>query len=348
MRQVLGPLALGLAIVLTGLTPLAQAHAAPDPLDNSVHVLADEGEDSFYWYDGYDLYNLFVREAYAQALDEEGLILRYTLYGGFSPASDADQLAVDIQAVTADGDKTFTITTTDDENWEGDMAVLVANVTEDDPPFTGVTANMQTFVSYDQLGVEPGATVEEIRMVSRADDDVRDIAPGGFMIPNSQGEGEVPAESERLVDELELAGPHGYLDASARPTQDGLVVDVESTLENGQHVTVDLKTPPGWNATLNGSAQASLPAGETVSFPVEAEATPDAGEPLSVHVKSDLGAHEQLYTGVNGSELTTASTAQAVDVDPAEPEPNESPAPAGLLVLALFAALAMVVGRRER
>jgi hypothetical protein len=346
MRKLVGPLVLALVVVTPGVASTAGAHAAPDPLDNAVHVLADEGEDTFYWYDGYDLYNLFVREAYAQTLEEPGLVFRFTLYGGFAPTELSDQLAIDIEATTTDGAQELTITTTDDQTWEGDMEVLVANVTEDDPPFTGVTSRMQTFVSYDQLGVAPGASVEDIKMESRADDDVRDVAPGGIFLPNSQGQGEIPQESERRVDSLELAGPHGYVELSTTPTETGIDVTVENTLGNGQHVTADVSAPEAWNASINGSAQTSLPDGETTTFTVEADPSPDAVDPLAVEVVSDLGAHETVYVGVNGTELTTDLEPNNVEVEPNQPEPNESPG-LGLAALAsLLASLALLTRRK--
>lgn len=349
MRKVLGPIALVFVLLASALSPLASAHAAPDPLANAVHVLADEPEDAFYWYDGYDLYNLFVREAYVQALDETGLVFRFTLYGGFAPAGTSDQLAIDVQATSPGGEQTLTINTSDDEAWEGSMDVLVANVTEDEPPWTGVTARLQAFASYEQLGVQPGASLEDVRMVSRADQDPRDVAPGGVFLPHSQGQAEVPAgESQRLADSLALEGPHGYVDVQARAADEGLAVEVENTLDNGQHVTLELDPPTGWNATVNGSAQASLPANETATFPVEVDVGPEAREPLAVDVVTDLGGHERLYTGVNGTELTTASEESDVEVEPQADEPNESPSPAALLVVALLGLLARLRPGRQR
>jgi hypothetical protein len=347
MRKALGPLALAIVLGASALAPLASAHAAPDPLDNSVHVLADEAEDAFYWYDGYDLYNLFAREAYVETLDEPGIVLRFTLYGGFAPASTADELAIDVEATSPEGTQNLTITTADDEEWSGDLEVLVANVTEDEPPWTGVTARMQVFASYEQLGVAPGASLEDVRMVSRVDDEARDVAPGGVLLPHSQGRAEAPVgESQRLVDSLELEGPHGYVDAEARSTDDGLVIAVENTLANGQHVSVDLASTEGWNASVSGPAQASLPANETAEFPVDANVTPDAREPLGIEVVTDLGGHQTLFAGVNGSQLTAASTPDEVAVEPEEPEPNESPAPATPALVSITVALAWALRRR--
>lgn len=353
MRKVLGPFAVTTLLASTAvlalaiLAPAASAHAAPDPLANAVHVLDDEPEDAFYWYDGYDLDTLHAREAYIPQLNETGIVFRYILYGGSAPGGTADAMAIDLHALSPEGEKTFTITTTDDAEWEGDMEIVVANVTEDPPPWTGVTARMQTFLSYEDLGVAPGGSLEDIRMVSRADDDPRDVAPGGVYLPHSQGEVEVPHESQRLVDSLELEGPHGYIDAQASSTDEGLAVAVENTLDNGQHVSIDLETPDGWNATVNGSAQASLEGGDSVSFPLDVDVGPDALEPLAVDVVTDLGGHQTLYTGVNGTELQTAATASDVDVAPEEPDANESPAPAGVALLGLLAVTALLI-RRDR
>lgn len=52
-------------------------------------MLSDEasGADAFYYADGYDLYNGYVREAYHASSGESGIIWRFDLYGGFGPAS---------------------------------------------------------------------------------------------------------------------------------------------------------------------------------------------------------------------------------------------------------------------
>lgn len=347
MREALAVAVLALVLAVVPLVPSTSAHAAPNPLANSVHVLADEAEDGFYWYDGYDLYNLYAREAYLETVDEAGLVFRYTLYGGHAPAGQADEMRVTIGATTADGPQAFTIATPDDHNWTGDMEVVVANVTEDDPPWTGVTARMQTFVSYEQLGVGPGGSVENVWMESRADDDLRDRAPGGIFLPGSQGQAEAPANSTRLADSIRLTGPTGYVNTSTTVQNRTLTVTVENALDNGQHVRARLNATPGWNASITGQSQASLPGGETTRFTVEANATPAAIDPLEIEVVTDVGGHETLYVGVNGTQLATGLQAHNVEVEPAQPSPNESPGLTGLATWTGLALLAVVRGRNR-
>lgn len=348
MSKLLAALTVGLMVILS-LAPTVSAHAAPEPLDNSVHVLEDEPEDAFYWYDGYDLYNLFIREAYMQTLDESGLVFRFALYGGFAPAGVAEEMAIDIGATSAEGAQLLTLATNDDAEWDGDMEVLVANVSEDELPYTGVTAKMQVFASYEDLGVAPGGSLENIWMESRADEDVRDRAPGGVFVPHSQGEGEVPTESQRLVDSLELAGPHGYVDTSITPAGDGLNVTVENTLSNGQHVQLRLDAPEGWNASLPETAQVSLGGEETTSFLVEAEADERARQPLRVNVVTDLGGFDTTYVGVDGTDLVTDIDPNAVDVEPEQETTNESPGAASLAAIVALAGSSVLAGtRRDR
>lgn len=333
-------------LAIASLAPAAGAHAAPNPLDNAVHVLEDEPEDAFYWYDGYDLFNLFAREAHLEAANETGVVFRFTLYGGFAPAGTADELSIGLSATSAQGPANLSIATADDHNWTGDMRIVAANVTEEDPPWTGVTARMQAFASYEQLGVAPGGSLEDVSMVSRAGGETRDLAPGGVYLPHSQGQAEVPTESQRLVDGLDLHGPSGYVDTSAQVANGTLTVEVENALANGQHVRLGVAEAPGWNATVDGSGQTSLPANETATFRVLAEPTPSALEPLAVEVTTDLGGHQTLFVGVNGTAMETATNPNAVEVDPAQPEPNESPGWTAAAALAALVGLARARGRR--
>ncbi len=323
--------------MLTVLAPPAWAHAAPNPLENAVHLLADEGEDSFYWYDGYDLYNLFVREAYWEPLDQEGLIFRFTLYGGFAPTDVASTLHIDIGFTTPSGEQVLRMSTTDDRNWTGDLVPLVANVTPDDLPFTGVTSKMQAFVPFEALDLAPGDSITDVWMASYADEDLVDLAPGGVFLPHSQGMVEVPMESSRVTDELPLVGPHGYMSVEHTITPGTLSIDVENILSTGQHVGVVPVETPGWNVSVVGGSAASVDGGEAATFTLNVSAAPAATAPLPVQVISDLGARDWIYVGVNGSELLTANSAEAVAVAPEAPATNESPGIGlvGLLVIGL-------------
>lgn len=339
------PLLTTLVLALLMATPTALSHAAEEPLNVEVEVLEDEGEDAFYWYDGYDLYNLFVREAYWEPLDQEGIIFRFTLYGGFSEAPEVDALHIDISA-GSDNATTLRLTTTDDQTWEGDLTVVAANITEDEPPFTGVTSKLQAFVPYDALGLSPGDTLANVSMASYAGEDLRDIAPGGFFLPGSGGQGEVPGESQRLVDELPLEGTGGYTEVTPTATGSSVQLLVKSNLEaTGQHIEVVPGQAPGWNLTVEGPTAASVDAGGETTFDLNVTASSSATEPLPVAIITDLGGREWVYLGINGTELQTGLEPASVDVAPEQP-PQESPGPGVLgLLLGLTLAVALV-GRR--
>jgi hypothetical protein len=353
MREAIALTLLTFVLVGPSLAPAVSAHAAPEPLANSEHLLADEAEDAFYFYDGYDVYNLFARQAYLETADEMGVVFRFTLYGGHAPRGQADAMNIDIGATTEDGEQTLRIGTEDDETWEGDMTIFAKNVTSTEPPSpwsTGVTARMQVFASYDQLGVGEGGSIENVWMAARADEDLRDRAPGGIYVPNSGGEAEVPLESEgRLVDSLTMDGPHGYVDVTTETDGDVVTVNVENVLENGQHIYLRPQATPGWNVSAIGESQTSLKSSSTTSFQVKATPTTEASEPLELRVVTDLGGLETVYVGANGTSsdatLEPASEASGADVDVAEPAPNESPG-LGLAAVALVLA-GLAVARRE-
>lgn len=339
---------LGTLIACSLVTPSVAGHAAPEPLSNEVHVIEDDARDEFYWYDGYDLHHLHVREAHWETLDQTGLVFRFTLYGGFAPGEVSEALHIDISASGPDGEQTARFTTTDDANWTSEQGtVLFSDVTEDDPPYTGVTARMQVLVPYATFGADVGDVVDNVTMRSYADDDLRDIAPGGIFLPMSGGAAEVPQESsQRLVDALELAGPSGYVDIELSADRADATVEVANALDNGQHVALEPVETPGWNVTVGGFDQASLEVDESVAFKLNATADPTTTEPLPVHVVTDLGGFRTVYLGVNGTQLESGLEPASVDVTPEQPA-NESPGVAPLALVAGLIGLA-AAGRRRR
>lgn len=333
-------------LVLLALAPAAQSHAAPDPLENEVHLLADEGEDAFYWYDGYDLYNLFVREAHWQPTGEDGLIFRYTLYGGFSEAPAANELHTDITVSGPDGPTTLRMTTENDRNWTGQLTLVNLNVTEDSLPYTGVTAKIQAFVPYSALNVSVGDVISQATMASLADDDLRDIAPGGIFLPMSGGMAEVPAESLRVTDEVPLVGPTTYFDATTAVQGSTLTVTIENAFEaSGQHVGVVPGDVPGWTAESLTPMAASIDGGESVTMELNLSAAPETTAPLPIEVHSDLGGREVLYIGINGTELMVADQAETLTVNAVQ-EPQESPG-LGVVLASLSTLGAALVARRR-
>lgn len=343
-----GPATLVIAgIALLLVAPTTMAHMATEPLDIEVHVLQDEGEDAFYWYDGYDLYELYAREAHWGPDGQDGLIFRFTLYGGFTPQPVAEALHIDIGLTTPAGEQVLRMTTTDDEVWTGDLQIAAINVTEDDPPWTGVTSQIQAFVSYEDLNVTPGQAISSVWMASYADEDLRDIAPGPFFVPGSQGMAEIPAgESQRLAEEIELSGPTGYFDWSADLTPGQVTVSFENPLsETGQHVGIEPVATEGWQVDAQGPTALSLDPGDTGTVSLNVTATPNATEPLALHLESDLGGFEVVYLGVNGTVLETGLEPASVEVEP-DQGPNQSPSVGLIGVLAALGAA--LVARRRR
>lgn len=348
MSRVQVLLAVGLVAVAS--LPSVAAHSVEQPLPVETHLLQDEGRDEFYWYDGYDLWTLFVREAHVIGNGSSGLVFRFTLYGGFGPVNASDALHVDIRLETPDGPRTLRLTTQDDETWTGDALILDKNVTEGEPPWTGVTTELQAFVTYDRLDVSPGDTLSGFRMASFADDDIRDVAPGGIFVPNSQGMLRIPSDnssvgeaaymaSQRVADEMTLTGPVGYLDRSVRVDGWNLTIDVANPFqEQGQHVIVQSRPTPGWEASVQGRAAKVLEPGGNATFEMTARPTPEASEPLGIVLRTDVGGREVLYLGAEEGRIVPAEGPDAT-VDAPEPAPASTPGP-GLVV----ALLAVAVG----
>lgn len=336
----------------------AQAHSIGEPLPVEQHVLQDEGRDEFYWYDGYDLWTLFVREAYRMETGESGLVFRFTLYGGFSPSNVSDQLHIDL-GMDADGTAhEFRLSTPNDFTWEGDLPILRKNVTRNEAPWTGVTTEMEVFVPHDELGVASGDAVSGFRMASYADQDIRDRAPGGFYVPNSQGMAEVPSrndqvgetaylDSRRLVENLTLQGPVGYLDTTTAVDGWNLTLTVSNPFEDqGQHAVIRPRAAEGWQVRTDGRLVAVLEGGASATFAMEARPTGNASAPLPVEIVTDIGGREVLHVGAANGTLQVARDAEALPVEPAASGATATPGPAAWMAVAA-AAVALVLIRRR-
>lgn len=348
----LGALAALLLVLVSA--PAASAHAATEPLSIETHALSDEasGVDAFFYVDGYDLYNAYVREAYHAPTDEEGVIWRFDLYGGFGPASTHSELHVDVGVGSIGEGPSARITTTDDRNWTSETATIAfQNTTGDrDPPFTGFNHLLQVFVPYEALGVEAGGTLETPWMRSWAGSDPVDDAPGGYYAPAGGGAAEVPdaGQSERLADEVPLTGPRGYVDVEVDATGNLVNVTVASSLEEtGQHVQLEVPDAAGWRTALQGAPETVLEPGERTSFLLNA--TPDgAVDPLPLRVVSDLGGLHRLSVATPDLAPAAAGgpTVTVAEADEA-PETQETPVPSALALVALVGAAAAAGSRRE-
>lgn len=339
-------------LLLIVVTSTAAAHFSPEPLENEVHVLEDHPQDEHYWYDGYDLHHLHVREAFDEASDQQGLIFRFILYGGFGPASVADEMRIGIEATGPQGPQTVHLTTQDDEAWHpSDGRLVYANITEDEFPYTGVTARLQWFVPYDAFDAAPGDQLEEVTMYSWADEDLRDKAPGGIIVPYTGGQGEIPpageVESHRHVDALELKGPTGYVDIEKTTNQTHVVLKVKSAVSNGQHVTVAIEPAIGWTAEHLAPQSVPIDEDEIARFIVRASASEHAIGPLPLRVTSDIGAERTVFIGAQEHQLVAAEDDEQVPLS-IEPETQDAPGPNPGHLLALLSLAALAQTTRSR
>lgn len=339
MRLLLVPVALLLLLAL--LAPAATAHTSPAILDVEEQVLLDEADDAYYVTDGYDLFDLYVREAYWSAFDQEGLVFRIGLYGGFGPAGGAGPAAVshlhiDLELAAGGDEHTYRFTTPDDAQWSGDAPVLHHEV---EPDLGGVSGQLLVFVPYAELGVAPGDTVSDIRLASYADERVVDEAPGGM---NPVGGPQAPVgDSVRFIEEYPLRGPVGYT------WTDASVADADVHFDVGNNITTSdqhlfLEPGDGWQVEPVTPWAAEVEAEEDVRFTLRVLEAGD--DPLRVDVVTDTGGRETLYLAQAGDGFDVARGEPPAVQDDGAPA-QESP---GLLAGAAVAALVLVALVRRR
>ncbi|MGB0652244.1 MAG: hypothetical protein ACPGQL_03500, partial [Thermoplasmatota archaeon] len=304
MRRTLIVPILALSLLLVPL-PSVSAHAAVEVLDVEIKLLEDAGDDSFALIDGYDLVSVHGREAYHPATDEEGVILRFILYGGFSPVlPQVDELSLQLDVTGDDGARTFTFATSDGGNWTGDGTIMEASVTES--PF-GDNAQMQVFLSHEALGTARGGSLSEFMVTSRAGEEAVDAVPGGRFLP---GGVEIPEESNATTPVWNLTGPFGYTETTATLQDGTLQLDVKNLITTqGQHILLDIPETAGWTATVDADGY-SFDAGEDASFSIDLGVVPGS-EDLAFWVVSDLGGREAV----------------TVQAPPAPPQPDPKPEP---------------------
>lgn len=312
-------------VLLLVLAPTAQAHGAPEVLDNEVTLLLDEGSDDQYVYDGFDLQFLYVREAYMG--QQDGLIFRVAAtQGPMQPGWGPYLIAFDIQY----GETTHTLeyTSEDGTGWQGDHEVLEENIETIEGGI--VEIDFQTFVPLTALGAEPDGTITGFTMQSYAKEDLIDAVPGGYYLPMAGTAIELTHWGVGVVatDDHLLDGPTDY----ANTTYEDGEIQVESQITvSGQHVILQIGDAPGWNVSTSVSAQ-EVAAGGSASFPLAVEEIGRA--PLALTVSTDLGGREVLYlVDVDGAPVLSATPETAAT----EAQDVESP---GLSLLILLAGLA--------
>ncbi|MGB1585641.1 MAG: hypothetical protein ACPHID_01165 [Thermoplasmatota archaeon] len=307
------------ALVSLLLAPLAAAHGAPVVLDVEDHLIADEASDASYLWDGFDITNVYVREAFYKAADQEGLIFRVMASGTSIVAGE--------HVLQLESEQTGLIdfVSNDGLSWESSHE-LVEVGTQTDGATGAVNVNLQVFVPFDLDGILGPVTAR-----AYADGAQVDEAPGPIYIQDQPiaafGEG------TRVIDELALDGPDGYTTSDISYLDGLLTVQVGNEITvTGQHIFVLSSVVPSsisytiGDETTEGSA-ADVGAGEEPVFTAKV----DASAPFQVRIQSDLGGQETYWVSPSGTvtEFEPAGTE-------AEPLSQESPGPGAILVLGLI------------
>ena len=301
------------------LAPTAAAHGAPVVLDVEEHLLADEASDASYLWDGFDITNVYLREAFYKGASQEGLIFRVMASGVQMLAQEhvlqleSEQIGV-VELVSADGSA-----------WEGTHDIIEAGISTDES--TGATnVDLQIFVPFDLSGVLGPVTARAL-----ADGALVDEAPGPLYF---QGQPLAPlGEGTRVIDELALDGPDGYTQSELSYADGILTAKVGNGITvTGQHIFLLTSIEPSaiqytLGETTSDGFAADVQPGEEPTF----TASMDATMPFEVLIQSDLGGEERFWVTPSGDVL---------DAEPApsheEPLEQESPGPGAILVLGLI------------
>lgn len=335
--RVVGLVSLLLILATQAAAPVA-AHPITTPLPVEHFLLDDEAEDAFLVIDGYDLYDLYVRETHWPE-HGDGITFRFTMLGGFAANSMADEMQIELGLETPSGPWSARLVTQDDQEWTATGATLVD--VEVEPDIYGYVAKLQVFVPYQELGVEIGDTLSGAWMRSLVDDEVVDIAPGGvYLIPGSPVE--IPTESHRVTDAFDLQGPRGYFDTEIVPRTGGFNIEVKNLFaEDGQHVHLHPDEATAWNYDVR-PLMANLDPGANVT--VLFEVTESGSKPLPLHLMSDHGGHETWYLHATPDGLLASENATLPQADIANPVEE---APGAAVLALLFIALAWTWSRRQ-
>jgi hypothetical protein len=292
------------------MAPLAAGHASPNPLDVETHILADDTDDSYALYDGYDIQDVYVREASLGGGLEPGLVFRIYLYGGFGPAKVAGSLHIDVRLENGGSVQTMRASTTDGAVWTGGAAVVEQEF-EPAEAGVGVQGYVQLLVPYAALGVGPGDTLGAFEVRTYADGDLRDVAPGGRPIPGTGGAVIQPGTSERVVDSIVLTGPVGYTRSTLQATGPHVTVTVENLITvAAHHILISIPEQPGWTISGLDVEGVSAEPGTNPTFHFNATA-PAGTAPLQLSVRTDTGGDEPLtMAAADVTQTTTTSQTQ--------------------------------------
>jgi len=324
------------------------AHNTYEASELETHVVNDEGTDVLESYGGYDIQDLFVGFAHDATTGSgaagDGLYVRLELYGNRTE-SQVPQLAANWSvtvAMAVAGNLTVrSVWTTDGATFRSDFDSLAVATEERD------THVQRAFLSYANLGIAAGSEASILRIESRVDGDLRDVAPGGIPVPGTNGAQEYPDPTSIegkgiLVESFPLSAPSNYVQVTPVATAPGdYTITVKSALQKGaQHVFVDAIDEGTYE--LFGNTSAALDANGTMTFRlVLVPGRLDGAAHLDI--RTDVGGRTPLVLTADGLQVEGGAFAPAM----APPEPESSP-PAGLLLALGVLGLAGLVARRHK
>ncbi len=277
-----------------------RGHASPDPLDNEVHVIADETSDIWAVLDGFDIQDVFVREAHFGSPGADGVVVRVILYGGPPPGVPSPQTLTVSLAGTD-----FVLTSSDGIAWSGEAEVVGATL-EPSEDGAGLAGSLQVFVPLAAVGLALGDTLDGITVHTAAGGQPVDDAPGPSYLAGQPVE---TGTSTVLLESLELKGPGGYTRTNVA-ARDEIQLDIENLITvTGQHITVSYDTPAGWTIEAIDATPKSVDAGVHPKFTFRAMAQPGSAD-WQITVRTDLGGRESVNVSAS---MVKAPGAAGVD-----------------------------------
>ncbi len=349
-----------LALLAAASAPFVAAHGGENAAETEVHLLEDEGDDSFYFTGGFDIYQVFLGEAHFPGLGVgsagDAVYFRTILYGNYAQRpANAEEFRVVFRFSTPAGDVERFVATTDGKTLTTDFDHLEYELTADELVIE------RAGILFTNLSISPGDTINGFIVESSVDGDLRDRAPGGLFVPGSGGRVEVPAElypvpgAGVITESVVLSGPVKYALATVTPRVDARnVVDVAMTsllTEGAQHAHVEV-TGGSWKATPLGNATGGeIKAGETLTVGLTLAPGVEPGEevvPGRLDVYTDLGGRvSYILTWENGAPLVVPEGGE-VPINILEMVPvAETPGIGILPLIAGLGALALVARRRS-
>jgi hypothetical protein len=335
------PAAVAATLAILALAAPAWGHGVDQARELEVYLLEDEASDTVMMY-GYDLHQVFLGTAHHPAVAGEagdGLYFRFSLYGDRAAATPGSAWRVEVEFQVDGKPVTRYLETRDGQAFATDFDLLVAEVEGE------LVTVERAFVLFSGAGIARDGTLSHLRLVSRVDGDVRDVAPGGIPVPGTGGalaaldDGKVHNATARLPDVA------AYADIAATPIPGGWSLLVSSRLKEGeQHAILRLPTVPGWSLAVQGPASAVLLPGGNATFSFLAAPEPGAG-PVALEVLTDVGGRIPITLAAEGeAQVLEAKGKQTIHL----PLPVAQASPAPALVLAALALGLAALARRTR